>query len=198
MTWSSRWSCRPLFGACSVASSRRVIRNIGRPEDILLSISYVSAAALSLSDQDIVAILVQARANNVAHHLIGALIYHEGRFIQILEGPDDEVRARFAIISADPRHRLTYTVSEEQIASRQFPEWTMGFRPLSDIAVEQLAGYDDIFDGNTGKVHLGKQTAKQRVFLNGSQNIGSRLSRPKRVLIPFLPESCPFGTDKKP
>lgn len=122
------------------------------PEDTVLSIDYVSAGAIPLSDDDIAAILVQARANNVEHHPTGALIYHEGKFVQILEGPDDEVRARFAVIRADPRHRSIQMVSEEQIVSRQFPDWTMGFRPLSNIAVKQLAGYDDIFDESTGKV----------------------------------------------
>ena len=125
----------------------------------------MSAATIPLLDEDIAAILVQARANNVKHHLTGALVYHEGKFIQILEGPDNEVRARFAIIHADPRHRRIYTVSDEQIVSRQFPAWTMGFRPLSSIAVKQLAGYDDIFDGNTGKVQLGNANHQAESFL---------------------------------
>jgi len=131
----------------------------------VLSIAYVSAAAIPLSDEDIAAILVQARANNVKDHLTGALIHHEGKFIQILEGPDKAVRARFAIISADPRHRSIHTVSEEQIDSRQFPDWTMGFRPLSNIEVKQLAGYDDIFDGSTGKVQLRNANHKAESFL---------------------------------
>ncbi|MDJ0379073.1 BLUF domain-containing protein [Cryobacterium sp. PH31-L1] len=138
---------------------------ITRPEDYVLSIAYVSAAAFPLSDEDIAAILTQARANNVEAHLTGALIYHEGKFVQILEGPANEVRARFASISADPRHRSIHTVSEERIISRQFPEWTMGFRPLSTTAVRQLAGYDDIFDGSTGKVRLGHANHQAESFL---------------------------------
>lgn len=120
----------------------------------MLSIAYVSAAATSMSDEDIAAILVQARANNVQRDLTGALIYHEGRFIQILEGPKNQVRSRFQVISADPRHRSLHIISEEPIAERQFPDWTMGFRPLTDIAVNQLSGYDDIFDERTGRVRL--------------------------------------------
>ncbi|MFC5929387.1 BLUF domain-containing protein [Cryobacterium melibiosiphilum] len=141
------------------------MKHISRPEDTLLSIAYVSASAVPLSDEDIAAILVQARANNDEHHLTGALIYHEGKFIQILEGPDDEVRDRFAVIRADPRHRSIHTVSEEKITSRQFPGWTMGFRPLSSMALDQLAGYDDIFDGSTGKVQLAHANRQAEEFL---------------------------------
>ncbi|WP_158252748.1 BLUF domain-containing protein [Cryobacterium sp. N21] len=131
----------------------------------MLSIAYVSAVAVPLSDEDIAEILVHARAKNEENHLTGALIYHEGKFIQILEGPDREVHARFAAICADSRHRNVNKVSEEQILLRQFPKWTMGFRPLSSIAVKQLAGYDDIFDGSTGKVQLGKADHQAVSFL---------------------------------
>jgi len=51
------------------------------------SIAYVSAAAAYMTDADVAAILVQSRANNVRNDLTGALFYHRGRFIQILEGP---------------------------------------------------------------------------------------------------------------
>ncbi|MDJ0338370.1 BLUF domain-containing protein [Cryobacterium sp. PH31-O1] len=131
----------------------------------MLSIAYVSAAATAMSDDDIAAILVQARANNVAHQLTGALIYHDRKFIQILEGPEQEVRSRLRAITADPRHRSIHMVSEESITERQFPQWTMGFRPLSDPAVKHLAGYDDIFDGSTGEVHLERGTDQAQALL---------------------------------
>ncbi|MET4783198.1 BLUF domain-containing protein [Glaciihabitans sp. UYNi722] len=131
----------------------------------MFSIAYVSAAAVEMTDDDIAAILVQARANNLRHHLTGALLYHRGRFIQILEGPDEQVLSRFALISADPRHRSISVVSEEPIKERQFPEWTMGFRPLADDAVKELAGYDDFFDDRTGEVRLRHANNEAQQFL---------------------------------
>ena len=115
-----------------------------------------------MTDEEIAAILVQARANNVRHGLTGALIYHRGRFIQILEGPDDELAARFTVIAADPRHRGIHVVSEEPITERQFPDWTMGFRPLTDDSITALPGYDDIFDGTTGAVRANGTDEAQR------------------------------------
>ena len=129
------------------------------------SIAYVSVATVEMTDEDIAAILVQSRANNIRHDLTGALLYHQGRFIQILEGPDEPVAARFAAITADPRHRSIHVVSEEPIAVRQFPQWTMGFRPLEDDAVKALAGYDDFFDGRTGEARLKHAENQAQQFL---------------------------------
>ncbi|CAN5117945.1 hypothetical protein BH09ACT5_BH09ACT5_11750 [soil metagenome] len=120
----------------------------------MLSIAYVSASTGEMSEDDVAAILKQSRANNVWHQLTGALLYHRGRFIQVIEGPDDAVRTRLAIIAADPRHSGIRTISEKQIGARQFPEWTMGFVPLSGSAVTQLEGFDDFFGARTGLARL--------------------------------------------
>ena len=98
-----------------------------------------------MTDEQIAALLVTSRANNQRHDITGALLYHRDRFIQIVEGEDDVVRARFATIAADPRHRNVRMMREKAIGSRQFPEWTMGFRSLSDESIKQLDGFEDFF-----------------------------------------------------
>ena len=120
----------------------------------MLSIAYVSAATSAMTDDEIAGILTQSRANNSRDGLTGALLFHRGRYIQILEGPREQVLSRFAIIAADPRHRSVQKVSEKIIGQRQFPEWTMGFRPLSDGALKQLDGFDDFFDARTAGARL--------------------------------------------
>lgn len=129
------------------------------------SIAYVSAATNYMTDEDVAAILVQARENNIRHDLTGALLYHRGRFIQILEGPDEQIDSRFAVISADSRHRSIHVVSEEAVDERQFPEWTMGFRPLTDDSITTIDGYDDFFDGTTGEVRLTHANDEAQQFL---------------------------------
>jgi len=75
------------------------------------------------------------------------------------------VMARFAVISADERHRGIHVVSEEPITQRQFPEWTMGFRPLTDDSIQSLPGYDDFFDGLTGEVRLSHPNDEAQQFM---------------------------------
>lgn len=120
----------------------------------LISITYVSAAVEAMTDDGVAAILVKSRANNRRLGLTGALLYHGGRFIQMLEGPEDEVRARFAVIATDPRHRSVQVVKETEISERQFPEWTMGFRPVSDSSIKNFAGFYDFFDARTALARL--------------------------------------------
>ena len=111
----------------------------------MLSIAYVSAATDDVAEQDVAAILVQARANNERDGLTGALLFHGGRFIQIFEGEDDIVRRRYAEIASDPRHRSVQKMREKQIGARQFPQWTMGFRAPSAESVKELNGFEDFF-----------------------------------------------------
>ncbi|MCU1405148.1 MAG: photopigment and puc expression activator [Glaciihabitans sp.] len=120
----------------------------------MLSIVYVSVATRPMTDQDVAGLLVQARANNLRDGLTGALLYRDGRFIQILEGPDEQVRVKFATIATDSRHRSVHKMNEKAIGARQFPDWTMGFRPMVDDTVKQLAGFDGFFENRTGKDRL--------------------------------------------
>ncbi len=131
----------------------------------VISLAYVSSATTTMTDDDVAEILVEARDNNRRLGLTGALLYRKGRFIQILEGPDEAIRERFAIIEADPRHRNVYKISDETIATRQFPDWTMGFRPLSDTTVKSLPGFNDYFDGRTGKARLEHADNNAQQFL---------------------------------
>jgi hypothetical protein len=131
----------------------------------ILSIAYVSAAVTPMNDGELAELLVAARANNLRLGLTGALLYRKGRFIQILEGPDEATRDRFAIIEADPRHRSVFKMNEERILARQFPGWTMGFRPLSDQTVTSLPGFEDYFDSRTGKARLERADNQAQQFL---------------------------------
>ncbi|WP_150307192.1 BLUF domain-containing protein [Planctomonas psychrotolerans] len=130
----------------------------------MLSIAYASAASYPMSDDDIADILTQSRVNNERNGLTGALLYHRERFVQILEGPDDAVAARYVVIAADPRHRSIQKLREKTIAERQFPEWTMGFRPLTDESVQQLAGFENFF-ARSGKDRLAHADNEAQQFL---------------------------------
>lgn len=131
----------------------------------MLSIAYVSAATREMSDDDIAQILTTSRANNVLDGLTGALLYHRGRFIQVLEGPDDAVLRRLAIIDGDGRHGGVQKLSEKQVGARQFPEWTMGFQALSDSATKQLDGFNDFFGARTGRARIEHAENEAQQFL---------------------------------
>ena len=111
----------------------------------MLSIAYVSVATTPMTPNEIAELLVRSRANNQRDGITGALLYHRDRFIQIVEGDDDVVLGRFETIAGDPRHRSIQTMRQKAIGQRQFPQWTMGFRSLSDESVARLDGFEDFF-----------------------------------------------------
>ncbi|QKS18474.1 BLUF domain-containing protein, partial [Curtobacterium sp. Csp2] len=70
----------------------------------LTSLVYMSVAVDDLTDDQLVAMLREARLRNEALGVSGLLLAKGGRFIQVLEGPAWSVEDRFAAIERDPRH----------------------------------------------------------------------------------------------
>ena len=111
----------------------------------MLSIVYSSAASRRFSRDDLAALLEQSRRSNEQDDLTGLLVYRDGRFLQLLEGPDAAVRQRMGVIEADDRHGAVRVLLEDEIEQRRFPEWTMGFAD-TEGGVEDIPGYRRTFD----------------------------------------------------
>jgi len=131
----------------------------------MISIAYVSEATAPMSERGLVSLLKRARANNDVRQLTGALLYHEGRFVQILEGPDEAVEKCFEAICADRRHRNIQKINEEQIQQRRSAEWTMAFRHSSPEVTAHSRGWDDFFSGRTGEGRLRHAENPSQQFL---------------------------------
>lgn len=107
---------------------------------------YTSTATRVLTDDDLAELLRQCVRNNEESGLTGMLLHRDGRFMQVLEGPDDAVRDVFAVIAADTRHSEVRLLLDESISERAFPAWKMAFRTVDDATVARLEGYDDFLD----------------------------------------------------
>lgn len=107
---------------------------------------YTSTATRDLTDDDLAELLRQCVRNNERSGLTGMLLHRDGRFMQVLEGPDDAVRDVFAVIAADDRHAEVRLLLDEAIEERAFPAWKMAFRTVDDETVRRLDGYDDFLD----------------------------------------------------
>lgn len=111
----------------------------------LLLIAYTSVASFDFSDGDLITLLMNSRATNKGLGLTGILLYSDRHFVQILEGENAVVNARFERIAADPRHHDVALILREETTERQFPKWTMGYKSLSDPMVSMIPGYDSFF-----------------------------------------------------
>lgn len=97
---------------------------------ILTSVVYASRATGRFHDAELAMLLAASRIKNEARAVTGLLLHRDGRFMQVLEGPDAAVRRVLAIIAADPRHTDVEVLDEERIAERRFGSWAMGYRSV--------------------------------------------------------------------
>jgi blue light- and temperature-responsive anti-repressor len=100
-------------------------------ESNLYKLVYCSRNRIQGSNAEVTSelqtILSSARRNNPALGLTGALLYNEGNFAQVLEGPLKSVERIFEMIQRDPRHSEVTVVHNDPATGRDFPEWSMAF-----------------------------------------------------------------------
>ena len=98
-------------------------------------IVYISSAKEEFSASDLKTLLESARTRNNALGVTGMLIFHDGMFLQALEGENRAVNEIFASIQDDPRHGdLTVVHRGPGPEQRVFGEWSMGFADFSGAA----------------------------------------------------------------
>ncbi len=98
-------------------------------------------------------ILAASRVNNARDGITGGLLFSEGCFAQVLEGPTDAVEAAFERIQCDERHSEVTVLQVGPITTRDFPNWSMGFAGTS--AGGSLLGSVSLADAFSGQSSAG-------------------------------------------
>jgi hypothetical protein len=104
-------------------------------------IIYISRYYHTPTEDQLAELLQQARPKNHQLRITGILLYAAGRVLQVLEGPEEAVRDVFESISHDQRHYQIVTLADIEVASRQFPDWSMGFTVAEPTEYERITGY---------------------------------------------------------
>ncbi len=128
-----------------MAPETQMVTETDRPT-ALLSAVYASVATREFSRDQLDDLLRQSRRNNGASDVTGMLLYRDGRFIQVLEGPEKTVRDLLAVIKADTRHEKVRVLLEEHLTERTFADWTMGYEPIRVPSSPVAPGFRDSFD----------------------------------------------------
>ena len=118
-------------------------RNNSAPSsDSLFQLVYESTAAQSMTDDVLQEILQEARRKNEERDITGLLLYAQGRFMQVLEGPEAAVRELYTSIQKDDRHTNVETLMTTSTTARTFPAWAMGLkRPEIVEGNEELSSF---------------------------------------------------------
>ena len=126
-------------------------------ETTVCQLIYASAATVDFSDEELSELLDKARVNNKRLGVSGMLLYHEGSFLQALEGDEDVVMALYDKISQDKRHRSSKLVWKGEVSSRTFEDWTMGFHAATKDSVKRIDGYSNLMSASDSKLDFWEQ-----------------------------------------
>jgi hypothetical protein len=148
----------------------------------LIHCVYCSASTRPFAAAELADLLLLARQNNARLGLTGMLLYAEGAFFQVLEGPAEAVDAIYSKIELDTRHAKMTKIIQEPIRRRVFEEWTMGFSAMSREDMETLPGTNDFFSqgkcfvdldaGRAKKLLVAFRDGRWRQMLSGSSHAG--------------------------
>lgn len=101
-------------------------------EPPLYFVLYISERNADIDDKQILELLEKTRRYNSSHGISGCLIHQDGYFMQMLEGERDTVLSLLEQIKLDTKHCNLRIILQDNAQHRIFPEWSMGFRDLSD------------------------------------------------------------------
>lgn len=102
----------------------------------MYQLTYISTAIPNITRQHLDDILEEANIANALNNISGCLIYHDGHFVQILEGDKKDLLDIYKKIEADPRHHSVSLLWENEVETKFFAQWNMAFYRPSDANVK--------------------------------------------------------------
>ncbi|MCU0949481.1 MAG: BLUF domain-containing protein [Burkholderiaceae bacterium] len=156
----------------------------------LAQLVYTSRAVHKLDATDLQELVEAADKNNWRDEITGALLYHPGQVIEVLEGTPEDVSACFARISRDPRHRDCTLLAMRPISRRAFDAWSLKILPWSPRVENDVTSIFDSFstaypDGVATAIDILHRLSRRRAAAqvtaqenNAAPSIGCRSVEP--------------------
>lgn len=102
----------------------------------LCTFVYCSRAAEGVDDVEVGRIVESAQRRNLASNITGVLVFGNGVFFQLIEGPAAQIRKLIATLHCDPRHYDVVSLDwSEERRERLYPNWEMERVAADDIRV---------------------------------------------------------------
>jgi hypothetical protein len=110
-----------------------VLRDIRAQERVAMSLfrAIYTSRPFGFDTGILNGILLDARRANARDGITGALICRGDIYLQLLEGPEEQVRNTLERIKRDDRHLEVVTHVAERVADRMFGEWAMLHDPAA-------------------------------------------------------------------
>lgn len=102
----------------------------------LYRLVYTSFRKPVCNEEEIQNILAACKRNNPGRGVTGILLHSSSRFIQYMEGTQQNVQELYELIKKDTRHTSINRRSFEPIPDRIFPSWEMGYKDMETESLE--------------------------------------------------------------
>lgn len=112
----------------------------------MIQLTYLSTPTRAMSNDDLMDILEKARLNNANIGVSGMLLYTGEGFVQVLEGEEKVIDDLVNLIKKDPRHKNFRIIERKKIDSRDYAEWTMGFKRVDKDELKDVPGLNKFFE----------------------------------------------------
>ncbi len=150
---------------------------------MLYYIIYQSIPSSEVTQEVVDQITKESINWNTPRNITGILLYHDGKFLQYIEGDEDEVVKVFELIRKDSRH---HTIEQKVVGytkERVFSEWSMGSwiigkgTPIDLTLIENLDKYmaDPIKNELESRKYIGMMQGIMKQWIEQDQERSTNL-----------------------
>lgn len=104
----------------------------------------MSSQSRIMSRKSIEDFLFEVREKNKQLAITGILLLIQGKFVQYIEGPADEIDKVYKSISKDKRHTEMILLDSGNLDERQFKDWTMAYKEVENKQIKAIVGKENL------------------------------------------------------
>ena len=124
------------------------------PSGALHRIVYMSTAVGVLRAEELDRIYLCAKSSNARAGITGLLLFYEGAFLQMLEGPTAGVMSLAERIRKDRRHGGMITLESQIIEERAFSDCAMHFVAARNLSTGEKQAFSDLRQAVSTRSHM--------------------------------------------
>jgi hypothetical protein len=134
----------------------------------LCQIVWISEAVKNYSEDELLSLLKKSRANNMRVGVTGLLLYHQGSFMQFMEGEEDKVLAIYHNRIVPSRlHRKVTLLLKIELEERVFSNWKMGFMATDSKLANSVPGFTEFVRTKSSFIELAGDHERLNKIIDG-------------------------------
>jgi uncharacterized membrane protein (DUF373 family) len=132
----------------------------------MIQVSYISSAKEPWTTHELLGLLQSCREQNAGRGVTGMLLYGNATFLQVLEGEERVIDDLVERIRKDQRHTNLQILHRKTIERRQYSDWSMGFKRVSDRELQGIEGLRNFTEKDFNPEYLIQHDAIVQSLMN--------------------------------